>query len=76
MTVDYPDIKPLLAAKEQRRQALAALSWEEKVAIVDRMRRLMPRRQWHKPEPAHEAVERDFSSADAMPPDVKANHSG
>ncbi len=76
MTVDYPDIKPLLAAKEQRRQALAALSWEEKVAIVDRMRRLLPRRQWHKPEPAHEAVVRDARAADAMPPDVKANHSG
>ena len=59
MTLDYPDIKPLLAAKEQRRQALAALSWEEKVAIVDRMRRLLPRRQWHKPEPAREAAVRD-----------------
>ena len=46
MTVDYPDIAPILAAKQARRQALAALSWEEKVAIIDHMRHLLPREGW------------------------------
>jgi hypothetical protein len=47
----YPDISRLLEAKRQRRLALAALSWEEKVAIVEQMRRLLPRGAW-KPRPA------------------------
>jgi len=42
----YPDISGILAAKAQRRLALAALSWEEKVAIVERMRVLQPRDMW------------------------------
>ncbi len=29
-----------------RRQALAALSWEEKVAIIEQMRVLQPKGQW------------------------------
>lgn len=46
MQPPYPDISDLLAAKAQRRRALAALSWEEKVAIVERMRRLQPKGSW------------------------------
>ncbi|HRU95614.1 MAG TPA: hypothetical protein P5195_10325, partial [Anaerolineae bacterium] len=42
----YPDISELLAAKQARRRALAALSWEEKVAIMERMRRLLPNDAW------------------------------
>jgi len=76
MTVDYPDIKPILAAKEQRRQALAALSWEEKVAIVDRMRRLLPRRQWHKPEPAHEAGTGEVASDDSSSATISTSTGG
>ena len=42
----YPDISELLAAKVARRRALAALSWEEKVAIIEQMRQLFPRNAW------------------------------
>ncbi len=41
-----PDISSILAAKAQRRQALAALSWEEKIAIIEQMRTLLPKGQW------------------------------
>lgn len=46
MTQVYPDISAILQAKQERRLALAALSWEEKVAIIEQMQRLMPRGQW------------------------------
>ena len=55
MEKSYPDISPLLAAKRARRQALAALSWEEKVSIIERMRRLLPEGAW-KDTPAAEAA--------------------
>ena len=42
----YPDISNIFVAKAQRRLALAALSWEEKVAIVERMRRQSPKNMW------------------------------
>jgi hypothetical protein len=42
----YPDISGILQAKQQRRLALAALSWEEKVAIIEQMQRLLPQDQW------------------------------
>jgi len=42
----YPDISDILQAKQQRRLALAALSWEEKIAIIEQMQRLLPRGQW------------------------------
>jgi len=42
----YPDISGILAAKAQRRRALAALSWEEKVAIVEQMRASLPKGMW------------------------------
>jgi hypothetical protein len=45
-TKTYPDISRILAAKAQRRLALAALSWEEKVAIIERMRRQSLKNMW------------------------------
>ena len=42
----YPDISAILAAKQLRRRELAALSWEGKVAIIERMRQLRPRDGW------------------------------
>lgn len=41
----YPDVSRLLAAHEAFRRNLASLSWEEKVAIMERMRDDL--RQWH-----------------------------
>ena len=46
MTETYPDISGILSAKAQRRRALAALSWEEKIAIVEQMRQLQPKDRW------------------------------
>jgi uncharacterized protein YoaH (UPF0181 family) len=46
MKSSYPDISGILSAKAQRRQTLAALSWEEKVAIVEKMQQLLPRGMW------------------------------
>jgi hypothetical protein len=43
MHQNYPDIPDILFAKAQRRWALAALSWEEKVAIIEQMRILLPK---------------------------------
>ena len=42
----YPDISNIFVAKAQRRVALAALSWEEKVAIIEQMRRQLPKNMW------------------------------
>ncbi len=42
----YPDISGILSAKARRRKALAALSWEEKVAIIERMQKLLPKGKW------------------------------
>jgi len=36
----YPDITPILEAKVRRRRELAKLSFEEKIAIVNKMREL------------------------------------
>lgn len=46
MPRNYPDISSILSAKMRRRLALATLSWEEKVAILERMRVLMPKGMW------------------------------
>ena len=46
MKASYPDISEILSAKAERRQRLAALSWEEKVAIIEQMRQLLPKRMW------------------------------
>ena len=37
---NYPDISDILSAKDARRKKLASLSWEEKVAIIDKMRKV------------------------------------
>jgi len=42
----YPDISNIFVAKAKRRLALAALSWEEKVAIIEQMRRQSPKNMW------------------------------
>ncbi len=39
---NYPDISDILSAKDTRRKKLASLSWEEKVAIIDKMRKISP----------------------------------
>lgn len=52
----YPDITPLLQAKAERRRALAALSWEEKVAIIERMRQLLPKDAWRDKSTEHESL--------------------
>ena len=46
MQQTFPDLSILFAAKAQRRLALAALSWEAKVAIIEQMRQLMPKAAW------------------------------
>ncbi len=46
MQQTFPDLSNLFAAKAQRRQALAALSWEAKVAIIEHMWQLMPKAAW------------------------------
>ncbi len=46
MQKGYPDISGILSAKARRRKALAALSWEEKVAIIERMQKLLPKGKW------------------------------
>ena len=42
----YPDITDILTSKAEQRKQLAALSWEEKVAIVVRMRNALPKGVW------------------------------
>ncbi|MEZ4726654.1 MAG: hypothetical protein R3E79_05920 [Caldilineaceae bacterium] len=49
---NYPDVSPIFAAKEERRRQLAALSWEEKVAIIEKMNQAMPRKKWRSAAPA------------------------
>ena len=43
------DISHIFAAKAQRRRMLAALSWEEKVAIIERMRSVT-KDMWKEPD--------------------------
>jgi len=42
----YPDISEILLSKMERRQALAVLSWEEKVSIIKQMQKLLPKGLW------------------------------
>ena len=42
----FPDISKILSSKAMRRQALAALSWEEKVSIILKMQKLLPKGKW------------------------------
>jgi hypothetical protein len=46
MKSSYPDISEILSAKAERRKTLAALSWEEKVAIIEQMQQLLPKGMW------------------------------
>jgi len=46
MKSSYPDISEILSAKAGHRQALAALPWEEKVTIIEKMQQLPPRGMW------------------------------
>jgi len=46
MPQTFPDLSSLFAAKAQRRLALAALSWEDKVAIIEQMRQWLPKDAW------------------------------
>jgi hypothetical protein len=46
MKSSYPDISEILSRKAGRRQILAALSWEEKVAIIEQMQQLLPQGMW------------------------------
>ncbi len=57
----YYDISAILAAKAERRRALSALSWEEKVAIIEQMQRLQPRGIWKPAETSNNevAIEKD-----------------
>jgi hypothetical protein len=48
METTYPDIAQIVVAKTQRRRDLAALSWEEKVAIIEWMQSSLPRGKWRK----------------------------
>lgn len=48
----YPDISHIFTAKAQRRRMLAALSWEEKVAIIERMR-YVTKDMWKEVEVEH-----------------------
>lgn len=41
MNVEYLEIQPLMATEALRRQKQAALSWEQKVAVIERMRQLL-----------------------------------
>ncbi|PIP05831.1 MAG: hypothetical protein COX52_09825 [Syntrophobacterales bacterium CG23_combo_of_CG06-09_8_20_14_all_48_27] len=46
MKSSYPDISEILSTKAERRQTLAALSWEKKVAIIEQMQKLLPKGMW------------------------------
>ena len=72
MTQVYPDISAILQAKRERRFALAALSWEEKVAIIEQMQRLLPPGQWkggviREQAPAYEYGDPEASAAEDQP---------
>jgi hypothetical protein len=43
---NHPDISEILAAKSARRLKLAALLWEEKIAIVEQMQKSLPKKKW------------------------------
>lgn len=73
MTQVYPDISAILQAKQERRLALAALSWEEKVAIIEQMQRLLPAGQWkgsviREQRPAYVAESPETPTAADQPP--------
>ena len=66
----YPDVSPIFFAKAQRRRALAALSWEEKVAIIERMRKSLPKGMW-KSRPTDEKPSDQEQAAPGNTPPVQ-----
>lgn len=73
MAQEYPDISAILQAKQERGFALAALSWEEKVAFIEQMQRLLPPGQWkgsviREQGPAHEFAAPDVPAVEDQPP--------
>jgi hypothetical protein len=58
----HPDISGIFSAKLHRRQVLAQLSWEEKVAIVDRMRQLLPQGMWKNKNTDHNMIDKPHES--------------
>ncbi|RLC20682.1 MAG: hypothetical protein DRI57_04225 [Deltaproteobacteria bacterium] len=58
----YPDISKIIAAKTERRQRLAALSWEEKIAIISKMQELLPKGKW-RDRISHDSGEMAFMEA-------------
>lgn len=67
----YPDISPILTAKAERRRALAALSWEEKVAIIEQMQRLQPKGVWKRTEaPINENDTKKIKTVDCCSNDL------
>ncbi|MEE4356029.1 MAG: hypothetical protein V2I97_06120 [Desulfococcaceae bacterium] len=53
----YPDISKILVAKTARRHRLAALTWEEKVAIISKMQKLLPKGKWRDKNIEHKKTE-------------------
>jgi hypothetical protein len=65
MQTPYPDISGIISAKARRRRVLAALPWEKKVAIVERMRRLRPKDMWKDEPVSPQAVATASATNDA-----------
>jgi hypothetical protein len=76
MQQTYPDISRILSAKAQRRQALAALSWEEKVAIIEQMRVLLPKGQWKHRAAEEGLAGNDHADQHKLVPDVPIEMEG
>jgi len=73
----YPDISGILAAKAQRRRALAALSWEEKVAIIEQMRVLLPKGMWRDRTVSTDGeTDRRMSQGEGVPDQQRAAQHG
>ncbi len=70
----YPDASPIFAAKAKRRRHLAALSWEEKVAIIEQMREAMPRDAWRRNQSTPEEVAGRLRRYRAIIKDVLTNY--
>lgn len=67
MQPDYPDISNILEAKQQRRFTLAALSWEDKVAIIEQMQQLLPQGQWKDTTPREQGPAAKVTAPEKLP---------
>lgn len=70
----YPDASPFFSVKAKRHRQLAALSWEEKVAIIEQMRELMPRHAWRQNRSTPENVARRLRHYRAILKDVLTSY--